>query len=79
MVPVARPPTSFAAQPFPGAPFLVSQSFPTVDINALSMFPVSGGGKQVLSKCCSSTAIFKLVGPRLLEMGGVIVCTNTPT
>lgn len=46
MVPIARPPTSFT-QPFPGAPF-INQSFPTVDISTLNMFPVSAGGKPVI-------------------------------
>ena len=47
MIPVPRPPTSFP-QPFPGGPFLANQPFPTVDVNSLSMFPVSAGGKPVI-------------------------------
>ena len=41
MAHMPRPPTSFA-QPFP-TPFITNQSFPTVDIHSLSMFPVSAG------------------------------------
>lgn len=57
MVPMPRPPTSFS-QPFPGAPFLAAnQSFPTVDMSALSMFPVSAGGKPVLPIPAIPTAL----------------------
>ena len=76
MVPIARPPTSFP-QPFPGAAPFINQSFPTVDISSLNMFPVSAGGKPVIpipTMPSESLPLYHVTTPLVISP----VCHHTP-